>query len=48
MQKFKNDDEFFKFIREHLYVAAVCDILDDSWLLAPGNAPPAKTAAAGH
>ena len=24
----KNDEELFRFVREHLYVAAVCDILD--------------------
>jgi len=25
---FNSDDELFRFVREHLYVAAVCDILD--------------------
>ncbi|MCC7406734.1 MAG: RraA family protein [Phycisphaeraceae bacterium] len=28
MSVFKNDDERFAFIKEHLYVPAVCDILD--------------------
>jgi 4-hydroxy-4-methyl-2-oxoglutarate aldolase len=30
MTVFKNDKELFQFIQEHLYVAAVCDILDET------------------
>ena len=30
MTGFKNDKELFQFIKEHLYVAAVCDILDEA------------------
>ena len=29
MTHFKSDKELFRFIREHLYVASVCDILDE-------------------
>lgn len=29
MKRFHNDSELFSFIKEHLYVAAVCDILDE-------------------
>ena len=29
MINFQNDKELFSFIKEHLYVAAVCDILDE-------------------
>lgn len=29
MDTFKNDSELFQFIKSHLYVAAVCDILDE-------------------
>ena len=29
MKPFKNDSELFDFIRKHLYVASVCDILDE-------------------
>lgn len=29
MKLFKNDSELYSFIREHLYVASVCDILDE-------------------
>ncbi len=29
LSRFKNDFELFDFIKKHLYVAAVCDILDD-------------------
>jgi regulator of RNase E activity RraA len=29
MTNFRNDKELFGFIKEHLYVAAVCDILDE-------------------
>lgn len=29
MRSFKNDSDLFNFIRENLYVAAVCDILDE-------------------
>ncbi|WEK21005.1 MAG: RraA family protein [Candidatus Pedobacter colombiensis] len=29
MKTFHNDSELFSFIKEHLYVAAVCDILDE-------------------
>lgn len=29
MVTFNNDTDLFKFIRQHLYVAAVCDILDE-------------------
>jgi regulator of RNase E activity RraA len=29
MSEFKNDSELFSFIRKNLYVAAVCDILDE-------------------
>jgi len=29
MEKFKNDSELFDFIKKNLYVAAVCDILDE-------------------
>src|SRR5579875_2053740 len=28
MIMFENDDEIFRFMRENLYVAAVCDVLD--------------------
>ena len=29
MKPFKNDSELFEFIKKHLYVASVCDILDE-------------------
>ncbi len=29
MRQFKNDTELFQFIREHFYVAVVCDVLDE-------------------
>ncbi len=29
MRQFKNDTELFQFIKEHFYVAVVCDVLDE-------------------
>ena len=39
-----SDEEKFKWIKDHLYVAIVCDVLDILGLQEPGYAPTFETA----